>query len=73
MHSPVIASLRWMDWVIVRRYEASVALSAQGYVRTHTMLYSEKTCLCASNNHLGGPLDPEAARTCQTLRLVFIL
>ena len=73
MHSPAIASLRQMDWDIVPRYEAPVALSAQGYVSTRTMLYNEKTCFCGTNNHLGGQLDPHAARTCPTLRLIFLL
>ena len=62
-----------MHWVIVPRYEAPVALSARGYANTRTMLYSEKTCFCRTNNHLGGQLDPRAARTCPTLRLVFLL
>ena len=73
MHSPAIASLRRMDWVIVPRYEPPVALSARGYVSTRTMLYSEKTWFCRTNNHLGGRLDPQAAHTCPTLRLVFLL
>ena len=62
VHSPAIGSLRRMDWVIVPRYEAPVALSARGYVSTRTMLYSENTCLCGTNNHLGGRLEPQAAR-----------
>ena len=73
MHSHAIASLRRMDWVIVPRYEAPVALSPRVYVNTRTMLYSEKTCFCSTNNHLGGRLEPQAARTCPTLRLVFLL
>ena len=54
MHPPAIASLWRMDWVIVPRYEAPVALSARGYVSTRTMLYSEKTCFGRTKNHLGG-------------------
>ena len=73
MHSPAIASLRQMDWVIVPRYEAPVALSPRGYVSTRTMLYTEKTCFCRTNNHLGTRLELKAARTCPTLRLVFLL
>ena len=73
MHSRAIASLRLMDWVIVPRYEGQVALSARGYVSTCTMLHSGKTCFCGTNNHLGGPLEPQAARTCPTLRLVLLL
>ena len=73
VHSPAIASLPRMDWVIVPRYEAPVALSARACVSTHTMLYSEKTCFCSTNNHLGGRLEPQATRTCPTLRLVFLL
>ena len=74
VHSPAIASLRRMDWVIVPRYEAPVALSARGYVSTRTMLYSKKTCFCSTNNYLGGRLgEPHATRTCPTLRLVFLL
>ena len=73
MHSPAIASLRRMDWVIVPRYEAPVAISARGYVSTCTMLYTEKACFCKTYNHLGGLLEPKAARTCPTLRLAFLL
>ena len=73
MHSPAIATLRRMDWVIVPRYEAPVALSPRGHVSTRTMLYGEKTCFCRTNNHLRGRLDPQAARTCPTLRVVFLL
>ena len=62
VHFPAIASLRRMDWVIVPRYEALVALSMarseRGYVSTRTMLNSEKTCFCRTNNHLGGRLVP---------------
>ena len=50
-----------------------MALSARGYVSTRTMLYSEKTCSYGTNNHLGGLLEPKAARTFPTLRLVFLL
>ena len=62
MHSPAIASLRRMDWVMIPRYEAPVALSARGYVSTRTMLYSEKICFYSTNNHLGGRLDPPEVR-----------
>ena len=73
MHSPAIASLRRMDWVIVPRYEALVALSAQGYVSTRTMLYNEKTCFYRTNDHLGTRLELKEASTCPKLRLVFLL
>ena len=73
MHSPAMASLRRMDWVTVPRYEAPVALSTRGYLSTRTRLHSEKTCFCTTNNHLRGRLDPQAAHTCPTLRLVFLL
>ena len=73
VHSPAIASLRRMDWVIVPRYEAPVSLSARGYVSTRTMLYGEKTCFCRTNNHLGIRVQLKAACTCPTLPLVFLL